>query len=305
MNVSKKYLIVIGGPTGIGKTKLAHILSNEYKAPIVSADSRQLYQEMTIGTARPTKTEVERYQYHMIANHSIHHSISVGEYERLVSKLLVEVYSLKDIVILCGGSGLYINAVLFGIDDFPNVPWEITEKWNNHFQEYGLKSLQENLDKLDPEYSANVDLKNPRRIIRALGIIEVSGKPYSSFLSGKTKKRNFEIIPLLLEIDRADLYKKINQRVDQMIEDGLVEEAKKLYPYKSLKSLQTVGYQELFEYFDGNSTLKEATDKIKQNSRRYAKRQMTWFNRYPEWPRFEPNSTDLILEYIKSTIKMA
>lgn len=301
MNIIKKYLLVVGGPTCIGKTKVSHKLAEVYNAPIVSADSRQLYREMDIGTAKPSRYEIDKYNYQMIDTNSIHNPITVGEYEVHVMKILDKLFSATDIVILCGGSGLYIDAILFGIDDFPIVPPEIVEKWTVKLAEQGIETLQEQLKKVDPDYYDKVDLNNPRRIIRALGVSDVSGKPYSTFLSGTQKQRNFKVLPIILDIDRSELYNKINQRVDQMMAKGLLEEAKTLYPDRYLKSLQTVGYQELFQYFEGNGTLEEAIRKIKQNSRRYAKRQITWFNRYPDWPRFKPDNVASIQDYINSS----
>lgn len=272
-------LIVIVGPTAIGKTSLSIDLAKHFNCEILSADSRQFYKEMRIGTAVPTEDELSRAKHHFIQHLSIHDDYSVGDYERDAIKKLDEIFQSNNIAILVGGSGLYVNAVLYGLDDFPEVDKKVREKLNIELNKNGINTLQEQLKELDLETYQNIDLKNPQRLIRALEICIGTGKKFSSFKGKKQIKRNFTPIFIGLTAERALIYQRIEQRVDLMMREGLLEEAKALFPFKDLNALQTVGYRELFAYFEGKIELPFAVSEIKKNTRRFAKRQLTWFNR--------------------------
>jgi len=300
---TKKYLIIIGGPTASGKTSLAIQLAQHYDVPILSADSRQFYREMNIGTAKPTASELEAAQHHFINNLSIEDNYSVGDYEVDALARLDKIYQNNDIALMVGGSGLFIKAVCEGLDKFPEVPVSYRNDLHALMIQQGIEALQEELEKSDPEYYRIVDLNNPHRLIRALGVCRVSGQPFSSFWQQNKIKRSFEPIYILNTMDREMLYQRINTRVDQMIAQGLVEEAKSLYPQKGLAALNTVGYSELFDYFDELTSLEKAIELIKRNSRRYAKRQMTWLRRNPEWQAFPPASEKEILLFINEKMK--
>ena len=294
----KRYLIVIGGPTAAGKTSTAIRIANYFGIEILSADSRQFYREMSIGTAKPNDAELAQAPHHFINNLSIQDSYSVGEYEKEVLAKLEQLMEGYEAAILVGGSGLYIRAVCEGLDEFPEVPDPIKQELINQFEQEGLAPLQASLLELDPQYYAEVDTANPHRLIRALSVIKASGEPFSKFRNQAPKERPFEIVKIVLEMDREELYARINQRVDQMVEDGLITEAKSLHPYRHLNALQTVGYEELFNHFEGKISLEEAIELIKRNSRRYAKRQMTWFRKKKDWQRFSPRDIEGILSYL-------
>lgn len=298
----QKYLIVVGGATASGKTSVAIALAKHFGTEILSADSRQFFREMSIGTAKPTAQELAQAKHHFIDCISIHEEYSVGDYERDALSLLAELFQEQDVVVLAGGSGLYIRALCEGLDAFPEVPPEIRAELVERFQDEGLQSLQKKLSQLDPEYYAIVDQQNPQRLIRALEVCIASGKTYSSFRSGQKAKRTFQPIYLKLEWERETLYDRINRRVDQMIEQGLIEEVKELYPFKHLNALQTVGYQELFDYLDGKSTLFDAIELIKRNSRRYAKRQMTWLRKREHWRDFHVSELENMIQYLDQKI---
>jgi len=276
---SIKSLIVIVGPTASGKTALAIELAKKLNTEIISADSRQFFREMAIGTAKPTADELSQAKHHFIDSHSITETYSVGDFEKQGLALLDDLFKKHDKVILVGGSGLYIKAICEGFDELPQASTEIRERLNEIFAVRGISHLQELLKKADPAYFELVDLNNPQRIIRALEVFESTGKPFSSFRKSTLAKRNFDIIKLGIELPRATLYERINQRVDDMIKQGLVEEVRSLLPYRHLNALNTVGYTELFDYFDGKTDLETAIALIKQNTRRFAKRQMTWFRK--------------------------
>lgn len=295
---SKKYLIVIGGPTASGKTKAAIKVANHFGVEIISADSRQFYREMTIGTAKPTKEELSRAPHHFVNNLSIKDTYTAGDYEREVIPFLDKLYESYDVAILAGGSGFFIQAVVEGLDDFPEVPKEIRDKNQKDFEEKGLKYLQKQVKNIEPEYYEIMENKNPHRLIRALSVYQASGKQFSSFLYQEPKIRNFEPIFICLEIERPVLYTRINERVDKMINKGLLMEAKELHEYRHLTPLQTVGYTELFDFFEGKHSLKKAKELIKRNSRRYAKRQMTWFRKKTYWNRFYAKDPDAIIKFV-------
>jgi tRNA dimethylallyltransferase len=277
-----KTLLVITGPTASGKTAAAIKLARHYKTVIVSADSRQFYQEMSIGTAKPTDEELAATKHYFINSHSITQNFTAGNYEKQCLDLLNELFQAHDVVILAGGSGLFIKAACEGFDEFPNVKAGLRDKLNQELNEKGVGFLQEKLKIADPDYYAQVDLNNPQRIVRALEIFETTGKPFSSFRKSSLNKRPFSVIKLGLSLPREILYQRINHRVNDMVKLGLVEEAKSLLPYRHSNALNTVGYSELFDYFDGKTDLPTAIELIKQNTRRFAKRQLTWFGKDKE-----------------------
>lgn len=277
-----KTVIAVVGPTAIGKTARAIDLANTFDTEILSADSRQFYKEMHIGTAVPSKEELNATKHHFIQHKSIFDAYSVGHFESDALRLLEQLFEHKGIVILVGGSGLYVDAVINGLDVFPKVAPSIRENLNMEWKAQGLPYLQQQLKQLDPNYYQKVDLNNPYRLIRALEICVGTKRPYSSYLSQKKKERPFKTIYLGLQAERTMVYDRINARVDQMLEAGLVEEAKTLLPHKNLNALQTVGYQELFKYFEGVINLDTAIEEIKKNTRRFAKRQLTWLRKNKE-----------------------
>ncbi|OGS74064.1 MAG: tRNA (adenosine(37)-N6)-dimethylallyltransferase MiaA [Flavobacteria bacterium RIFCSPLOWO2_12_FULL_35_11] len=270
------YLITVIGATAIGKTALSITLAQHFNTEIISCDSRQFYKEMNIGTAVPSAEELEGAPHHFIQSISIFDHYSVGQFEKDALKKLDELFLKNNIVIMVGGSGLYTNAVLEGFDDFPNIDPEIRQKLNKQIENGELEILQNQLKNLDPESYQTIEIENPHRLIRALEICLGTGKPYSSFKNKDKTKRNFIPIKIGLTADREVMYDRINQRVAMMLQEGLLDEAKKLYPHKELNALQTVGYRELFDYFDGKCTLEFAVEEIKKNTRRFAKRQVTW-----------------------------
>lgn len=272
-----KLLISIIGPTAIGKTKLAILLASHFKTEIISADSRQFFKEMRIGTAVPSETELSQVKHHFIQHKSVMQPYTVGDFERESIQKLSELFKIHDVVVMVGGSGLYVNAVTKGLNAFPDIDAEIREQLNQDLKTYGLESLQERLKQKDPTYYEKVDIHNPQRVIRALEVCIGSGKPYSSFIKKPTSKRNFKVLSIGLKAERSLIYERINERVDSMMEEGLLAEAEALVPYRTQNALQTVGYKELFQYFDGTWTLDFAISEIKKNTRRFAKRQLTWF----------------------------
>jgi tRNA dimethylallyltransferase len=277
--MTRKTLITLSGPTASGKTALAIRLANLFDAEIFSCDSRQFYKEMTIGTAVPSKEELSQAPHHFVQHVSIHEPYSVGKYEQDMMQTLTVYFYKKNVAILVGGSGLYMQAITDGLDVFPQVPESIRTELGERLNTFGLAHLQDELQKLDPVYHQQVDLKNPSRVMRALGVCLSSGQAYSSFLGKPKPKRPFEVMPLTMEIDRSRLYERINQRVDTMMQAGLLQEAHTLYPHRALNALQTVGYKELFDFFDQKIDLDKAVSDIKQHTRNFAKRQLTWVRR--------------------------
>ncbi len=274
-----KLLIAVVGPTGIGKTTLAIAIAKHYKTEIVSADSRQFYKEMKIGTAVPSSKELQEIPHHFIQHLSIRQDYSVGNFEKEAIARLKILFEKNSVVVLVGGSGLYVDAVVSGLDNFPKVNSKIRTDLNNTLKQKGFPVLQQRLQQLDPEYYKKVDLENPHRVIRALEVCIASGLPYSSFLNQKKPERFFKTLTVGIQAEREIIYSRINQRVDNMIADGLLDEATKLYPEKSLNALQTVGYREIFEHLDGKFDLDYAISEIKKNTRRFAKRQLTWYRK--------------------------
>ena len=297
-----KYLILIAGPTAVGKTQLSLSIAEQYKTDIISCDSRQFYKEMCIGTAVPNADELSKIKHHFIQNLSIKDNYSIGQFERDALAKIETLHKNNNVIVMVGGSGMYIDAVCKGLDDFPTVPESIRKELNLRHKNEGLDALKEELIKLDPDYHELVDSSNPYRIIRAIEVCIVSGKPFSSFRKQQIKKRNFKTIKIILNREREQLYSRINKRVDEMMTEGLLEEVKKLYDHKDCNALQTVGYKELFAYFDGEWDLETAIEEIKKNTRRYAKRQMTWFRRDPSNHFFKPENESEIMAYLRENI---
>jgi len=293
-----KTLIIIAGPTAIGKTALAISLAKHFKTEIISADSRQFYREMNIGTAKPTEVELKEVKHHLINSHSVLDQFNAGDFEKESIELINKLFLDHDQVIMAGGSGLFINAVCNGFDQLPIATDEIRTYFNTILDEKGIKFLQDRLKKIDPDYYKEVDIFNPQRIIRALEVFESSGKTFSSLRTNIKKQRPFNIVKIGLNTDRNKLYERINLRVDQMIKDGLIEEVEGLKSYRYLKPLNTVGYSEIFNYLEVKSTRVEAIEKIKQNTRRFAKRQITWFNKSEDIKWFKPDEFELIIQHL-------
>ena len=277
--MKKKVLLAVVGPTAIGKTALGIQLAKHFDTEILSADSRQFFKEMEIGTAVPSQEELAQVPHHFIQHKSIFEPYSVGDFGKEAMGLLDGLFQQKDTVVMVGGSGLYVDAVVHGLDEFPEVNPNIRAALNQKLEKNGLSSLQEELKLKDPSYYKIVDLENPHRLIRALEVCRASGQPFSSFLNRPKPKRPFKTLYVGLEAPREVIYERINQRVDLMMQAGLLEEAERLYPHKTLNALQTVGYKELFEYLDGHCTLEFAVSEIKKNTRRFAKRQLTWLRK--------------------------
>ena len=293
-----KRLIVITGATACGKTSVSVQLAKHLNTEVISCDSRQFYKELSIGTAKPTVEEMDGVPHHFIDSHSITDELNAGKFELLALSLLDKLFETKDDVILTGGSGLFIDAVVNGFDDMPKISAEIRKSLNDAFSKKGIKPLFERLQELDPDYAKIVDSQNPKRIIRALEICLSSSKTYSELRKGQKAKRNFEILKIVLDRPREDLYNRINTRVDVMIANGLEAEVRSLSEYKELNALQTVGYKELFDYFENVTTLERAIELIKQNSRRYAKRQLTWFRRDKNYAWINATDFEAILKVI-------
>jgi len=297
-----KTLIIILGPTGIGKTDLGISIAKKLDTEIISCDSRQFYKELKIGTAMPDKEQLLTVKHHFIGNLSIHDYYNASMFEIEVLKLLDELFQKKKNIIMLGGSGMYIDVVCRGIDDLPDIDPEIRNKLQDKFEKEGIESLRFELKRLDPEYYSIVDLKNPKRILKGLEICMMTGKTYSSFRTSVKKERNFKILKIGLNMDREKLYQRIDARVDMMIRVGLVEEARIFYHLKHINALKTVGYKELFDHFEGLYDLNKAIELIKRNSRHYAKRQLTWFARDKEINWFEPTDEEKITEFIDANL---
>ncbi len=295
-------LLIINGPTASGKTDVSIKLAQHWKTEIISCDSRQMYREMSIGTAKPDIGQLNKILHHLIGNLSIHDYYSAYWFEQDVTELLKHLFLQHSLVIMTGGTGLYMDAIINGIDDIPDPDPEIRKLLKNRFDADGLVSLLTELAQLDPAFYAKVDKSNPARVMRGLEVCLTTGRPFSSFRIKQAVKRNFGIILIGLELPREELYERINLRVDQMIEKGLIEEARALYPLRNLNALNTVGYRELFQLFDGSIDLSEAIRLIKRNTRHYAKRQITWNNRYSQMKHFHPDAFDEIRSWIESGV---
>ena len=299
-NTKQGTLIVVVGPTGSGKSALAVELAKHFSAPIISTDSRQVYRGMAIGTAQPTAQEQAAAKHYFSADRDIHDDFNCGRFEQEALKRLEELFTTHEYVVAVGGSGLYIQALCDGMDDLPEADEMLRAELKRRLEEEGVESLTAQLKELDPEYAAQVDVFNPQRVVRALEVCLITGQRYSELRRGKRANRDFRIVKIGTDMPRDILYDRINRRVDIMVEDGLIEEVRALLPYRELNSLQTVGYRELFDYFDGKCTLEESIELIKRNSRRYAKRQLTWFRRDASIGWFAPTDLPAILEFIAS-----
>lgn len=302
--MNNKFLITVVGPTAIGKTSLAIKIAQHFNSEIISADSRQFYKEMEIGTAVPSKEELAAVRHHFIQNKTIKEKYSVGDFEKEAIDKLEWLFKQHKVVVMAGGSGLYINSVLKGLDYFPKVDPMTRKELNEKLKLEGIPALQQELEILDPEYYKKVDKQNPHRLIRALEISKSSGKPYSSFLKKEKKRRNFNSIIIGLEAPREIIYNHINQRVDLMMQQGLLKEVENLIAYQHYNALNTVGYKELFLYFENKLTLEEAISEIKKNTRRFAKRQLTWFKKEEEIQWFQHDASfSKIEEYIETSLR--
>ena len=303
MSSKRGTLIVVVGPTGSGKTSLSVELARHYSAPIISTDSRQFYRGMAIGTAQPTTDELAAAKHYFIADREPEDDYNCGKYESDALALLDKLFAENEYVVAVGGSGLYIQALCSGMDALPEANEELRKELTARLNNEGLAPLAEELRRLDPEYAATADMQNPSRVMRALEVCITSGRPYSEQRHGTTAERSFDIVKIGVDMPRDILYDRINRRVDMMIADGLVEEARTMLSKRELNALQTVGYREMFDYFDGKITLDEAIELIKRNSRRYAKRQMTWFRRDTEIGWFAPDKLNDIIEHIDNSAK--
>lgn len=297
--MSGKYLIVVGGPTAVGKTAFSIALAKALQTVILSADSRQLYKDLTIGTAKPSAEELQAARHYFIDILPPDQAYDAGQFEKDALALLDKLFQEHDTVVVAGGSGLYVKALCEGFDHMPEVPQGIREQLNKELEQKGLDPLLTELQTVDEPYYQQVDRQNPQRIIRALEVYRASGKPYSFYRKDEKIKRPFNIIKIGLERNRKELYQRINLRIDQMIAEGLEDEARSLYPYRTLNALQTVGYQEWFAYFEGEYDYEEAVRLLKRNSRRYAKRQLTWFKRDAGFTWFHPNQLAQALRFIR------
>jgi tRNA dimethylallyltransferase len=300
---SGKYLVVIAGPTAVGKTDVAIKLAKEWNTEIISADSRQFYKEMSIGTAKPDQQQLYAVKHHFIGQLSIHDYFNVSKFENEALSLMKTLFEEHDLVIMAGGSGLYIDAVCRGIDNFPDPEPEFRSYLKGIYQDEGIEKLKEMLRQIDPEYYTTVDINNPNRLLRALEVCHTTGKKFSDQRLNSSKTRDFQIIKVGLNLLRPELFNRIELRVDHMIENGLVDEVKSLLPFRHLNALNTVGYKEIFDYLDSKITLQHTIVNIKTNTRRYAKRQLTWFNRTNEYTWFKPTQLNEITNYLTITCK--
>ena len=303
LKMESKTLICIVGPTAVGKTSVAIKLAGWLGCEIISADSRQFYKEMELGTAKPTLDELRTVPHHFINNLSIEENYDVGLFEKQVLEKLNDIFKTYNTALMVGGSGMFVDTVCYGLDQFPNVPEQVRLGLNQELQEKGIEALQKELKETDPEYFEIVDVQNPQRITRALEVIRFTGKKFSSFRKGERAKRPFSIIKIGLEMERSVLYERIDNRMDLMIDTGLFEEAESLIDYRNHNALQTVGYKEIFPFLDGDYNKEEAIRLLKRNSRRYAKRQLTWFKRDSEIQWFSPDQEDQIKTFIRNQLE--
>ena len=295
----KKLLVFVVGPTAIGKTSTAIDLATHFNTEIISCDSRQFYKEMNIGTAKPSPNEIKKIKHHLVGNISVNKNYNISEFTNDANNILKSILDKKNIAILVGGSGLYIESLIFGIDQIPEVSMDLRNKLNNDLKNNGIKFLQDLLKNMDPEISDKIDMKNPRRVIRALEICLTSKKKYSQIIDKTQKIPKYDFLCIGLDCNRKELYEVINKRVDSMMANGLVSEVKSLYRFRKNNALNTIGYKEIFEYLDGKDSLENCVKKIKVNSRRYAKRQLTWFRskNYVKW--FDKPNLEELINYIE------
>lgn len=300
--MSSKTVIIIVGPTAVGKTSLSVSLAKHFNTEIISADSRQCFKELNIGVAKPTIEEQQGITHHFIGSHSIHDFFTAANFETYALAKLAEIFKTKDIAIVIGGTGLYIKALMHGFDNIPEVPQMVRDDVQELYQHSGLEALKAAICSEDPEYAKTGEMLNPQRMMRALEVKRASGYSIRHFQQAFRTKRNFRMIELGMELPREILYEKINRRVDEMINAGLQQEVRELYPYRNLNALQTVGYRELFDQMEGRLTIEEAINKIKQNTRHYAKRQMTWFKADPMIAWFHPGDQEKIMDFLEKEI---
>ncbi|MGQ8336538.1 tRNA (adenosine(37)-N6)-dimethylallyltransferase MiaA [Sunxiuqinia sp. A32] len=298
----EKTLVVVLGPTGVGKSDLSIRIAKEFSTEIISSDSRQIYRELSIGTAVPPQKDIEAVNHHLIHSHSITEYYSASQFEKEALAIIETLHKYKPLALMTGGSMMYIDALCNGIDELPTVDAKLRDELANEFKEFGIEHLRLQLKKLDPVYYEQVDLKNPKRLLHALEICMMTGKPYSLLRTKTIKQRPFRIIKIGLNRDREELYNRINLRVDQMIADGLEQEARSVYENRHLNSLNTVGYRELFSYFDGEISLEKAIELIKRNSRHYARKQLTWFRKDQAINWFHPDQEDEIVQWLKNEL---
>jgi tRNA dimethylallyltransferase len=298
----KKTLLVILGPTASGKTGVAIRLAKYLKTEIISADSRQFYREIPIGTAAPTEEQLREVPHHFVGNLSLQDDYNVSRFEQDVLKLLEQKFRQHEVMIMAGGSGLYIDAVCKGIDALPDPDPQLRQTLEKQWKQQGIAVLQQQLEELDPDYYAVVDRQNPKRLMRAIEVCLQTGKKYSELRLNRPAERDFRILKIGLNLPRQELFERIHQRTDQMLENGWLEEARRVLPFREKNALNTVGYKELFAFFDGKMTLEEAVEKIKTNTRRYAKRQLTWFKRDTDIHWFSPEETDSILAFVREKL---
>lgn len=296
--MSNKLLVVIAGPTAAGKTEVAYNLAQHYHTEIVSADSRQVYLELNIGVGKPSSNQLSTVHHHLLSHTSILDHYSAGHYTTDALNITDTLFASHDIVILTGGTGLYMKSIIEGFDAMPDIPQRVTLKWTKIWEQNGTSALIEALKEMDPNYLAVVDQDNHSRLIRAVSVCDHTGRPFSSFRLGEKPDRIFKVVPIVLDLPRKELYAKIDQRVLEMIQEGWLKEAQELYPHRYLKALQTVGYKELFEVIEGKMALEEAIPLIQQSTRRYAKRQLTWFRNQGEWNWIHPESIEEIITLI-------
>ena len=298
MKKNTKRIIIIVGPTAIGKTALSIDIAKSLNTEIISCDSRQFYKELLIGAAPPSSKELATVKHHFIKHLSVNNDYNAGAFELDTIEKIEELHKTKDTIVIVGGSGLYVNAICKGFDKMPKIPLDIRESLNEEFSKKGISWLQEKVKEIDPVFFENCDTKNPQRLLRALEVYKTTGERFSSFKSETTKKRPFEIVKIGLSTDRKVLYKRINTRVDKMLENGLLEEVESLIPFQHKNALKTVGYKEIFAFYNNECTLEKAVENIKQNTRRFAKRQLTWFRKDEKTKWFEPHQLDEIKRFI-------
>ena len=299
-----KYLVCILGQTAVGKTALSIELAGRFDTEIISIDSRQIYKELTIGTAKPNEVELQRIRHHFINHISITERFSAGEFEKQALNKLMTLFKEKDVTVAAGGTGLYAHALINGLDEFPEISDEVSNEIEIDYQNKGLEYLIEKLAEIDPKTYQTIDLKNPRRVIRALEVSLSGNRVFSEYKQAEKPKRPFKVIPVMLRREKSELRDRIHLRVDLMIKNGLIDEVRTLEPFKDLRAMQTVGYQEVFEYLAGRLNLTETAELIKTHTRQYAKRQGTYFKKHFPWPDFHPSMQEDILEYVKTKLDM-
>ena len=299
---SIKTVVVVGGPTAVGKTSIAIELAKSYGTEIISADSRQCFKELIIGVARPTLEQLNSVPHHFIGSHSIHQKVTAATFEHYALQKTEQLFKNNDVIVMVGGTGLYIKAFCEGLDEIPDVPEDLRNEIVEHYFQYGLNWLHDELNKVDPHFLTVGETKNPHRLMRALEVVRATGHSILTYRKGIKAERSFRVIKLALELPKDELHRNINHRVDQMMEEGLLEEVQSLIPYQHINALQTVGYKELFDYYKGQVTLPDAVENIKVHTRQYAKRQLTWFRKDKEYSWFSPNEVQKIKEHLKDAL---